>query len=214
MISRSRPFAALLACLLCASSGCGYLVDRGADFLDQYRIAVGAGSVGGVRGRARGRVDSGLMCGIKPHAAALGWKYGTPLYFHEADGRIYADQAEIFRATSITDLDYAHGRYASARTSFALLPGVFTWTDASPLDYSWEVPDEGLDYEDSHWLWSAETFRDNRWAQIHAFDVELEVGLFVYVDAGWSPGELLDFLLGLVTIDIAGDDGRFGEPRR
>ncbi len=33
--------------------------------------------------------------------------------------------------------------------------------------------------------------------------------MLVYVDTGYSPGELLDFLLGLLTIDIAADDGRF-----
>ena len=51
--------------------------------------------------------------------------------------------------------------------------------------------------------------RDHRYAQIHAFDVELELGLGVYLDAGWSPGEVLDFVLGLFTLDLAGDDGRW-----
>jgi hypothetical protein len=36
----------------------------------------------------------------------------------------------------------------------------------------------------------------------------VEVGLLVYVETGTSLGELADFLLGFIFIDIAGDDGR------
>jgi hypothetical protein len=46
----------------------------------------------------------------------------------------------------------------------------------------------------------------NRYARIHAFDIEAQVAIVAYVDVGWSPGEFLDFLLGFLTIDIAKDD--------
>ena len=205
-----RPRGILCTLLLpCILTSCQYLVDRGADFLDQGRISVGAGSVAGVRAQSLGLVDTGLMFGVKPNAAALGWRYGRPLYFDNNDGRMDADQAEIIKTTHMVNMDLAAGSYDSARNSAAVLPALFTWTDSSPTDFEWQVPEEGEDFEDRHWLWSSATFEQNRYAQIHAFDIEVEVGLLVYLDVGFSPGELLDFVLGLLTIDIAGDDGRF-----
>lgn len=197
--------ALVLASLALSLPSCRYLGNRAADFLDQFRGAVGVGTVAGVRARAVGVVDTGIMMGVKPRAAALGWRYGTPLAFRP-DRRADADQAEIFRTTSIDGLDYAAGSYRSARTSAAVLPAVFTWTDATPTRYEWLVPGEGEDFDDRHWIWSRESRRQNRHARIHAFDVEAEVGLFVYLDAGFSPGECLDFLLGFLGIDIAKDD--------
>jgi hypothetical protein len=190
--------------------GCNYVADRGLDFLDQYRVAIGLGSVAGLRFRNLGLVDSGLMIGVKPKAAALGWKYGTPLFFHEKDTRLDADQAEIIKTTSIIDLDYAKGTYWSARNSAAILPAIFTWTDATPRsgEYAWLVPEKGDCFDDRHWLWSGAAFGTNRYAQIHAFDNEFEIGFLVYLDVGWSLGESFDFLLGLFTIDLAKDDSR------
>jgi hypothetical protein len=194
--------------LLVLLAGCRYAGNRAADFLDQFRGAVGVGTTVGVRGRALGAVDTGLMMGVKPRPASLGWRYGTPLFFSEKDRRIDADQAEVFRATSISGFDFAAGSYRTARTSAALLPGIFTWTDATPRDYAWLVPEEGEDYRERTWIWNRENRRTNRYARIHAFDIEAEVALLAYVDVGWSPGEFLDFLLGFLTIDIAKDDHR------
>jgi hypothetical protein len=43
--------------------------------------------------------------------------------------------------------------------------------------------------------------------RLHEFDIEVEVSaIFVHVRFGLSPGELADALLGIFTIDIAGDD--------
>ena len=202
----------LLPCTLLAATAtlasCQYVTDRSLDFLDQYRVAIGVGSVVGARAKAGGMVETGLMVGIKPNAAALGWKYGSARYFHEADERVDGDQAQIVMTTSFVGLRYEEGSYEGARNSAAILPALFTWADASPVDYAWQVPEEGSLYDDRHWIWSTESFGGNRYAQIHAFDVELEVGFLGYVDLGYSPGEFLDFLLGLFTIDIARDDGR------
>jgi len=168
----------------------------------------GAGTVGGVRFKSGGLLESGVMFGVKPKALALGWRYGSPMYFNQADGRMDADQAEIFRTTSVTDLDYAAGSYSSAKQSLAVVPALLTWSDSTPRGFDWEVPEQGDDYEDRAWIWSREGFRDTRYEQIHAFDVEFEAGLFVYLDSGFSLGEFVDFLLGFVLIDIARDDGR------
>ncbi|MHC4342405.1 MAG: hypothetical protein ACYSX0_19600, partial [Planctomycetota bacterium] len=169
-----------------------------------------AGTTIGVRGRALGLVDTGLMVGVKPNATSLGWRYGKVLTFAGKDGRYDADHAEIIRTNSILDFDYEKGSYKSARKSVALFPALFTWTDSTPTGFEWEVPEEGEDFREKHWIWSKETGRNNRYAQIHAFDVEVEIGLLVYAEAGFSFGETLDFLLGIFTIDIAKDDGRIG----
>ena len=188
--------------------GCQYTKDRVLDFTDQYRLVAGVGTVGGVRFKSGGMLESGLMFGAKPKAAALGWRYGSPMFFDQSDGRLDSDQAEIFRTTSVTDLDYTRGSYTSAKESLAVVPALLTWSDSTPEDFDWEVPEEGEDFDDYNWIWSADGFRDSRYEQIHAFDVEVEVGLFVYLDSGYSLGELVDFLLGIVLIDIARDDGR------
>ncbi len=61
---------------------------------------------------------------------------------------------------------------------------------------------------DKHpWLWSGKAHEVAPTARIHAFDIEasLHAGI-VYLKAGFSPGELADFLLGWFGADIAGDD--------
>ena len=208
----SAARVAFLLVLLSAAS-CRYLGDRGLDFLDMYRVSVGVGSTVGVRARALGVVDTGLMVGVKPNLSALGWRYGKPLYFDQSDSRMDGDQAEIVKATSVRNLKWQEGSYESARTSAALLPALLTWTDATPDDYAWTVPEEGNEFKDQHWIWSRETSRNNRYAQIHAFDIEWDVGLGVYVESGFSIGEALDFVLGFFGIDIAKDDGRLASKK-
>ena len=68
------------------------------------------------------------------------------------------------------------------------------------------------DWVEGPWLWSEEALEQDPWAHVHAFDVELGAYLLVINGkAGFSPGEALDFLLGLFTIDIAQDDWRPAE---
>jgi hypothetical protein len=203
---RKRRFA--LGALCALSSSCGYIADRGLDALDPFRISAGLGSVAGVRFRNIGLIDTGLMVGLKPRSTALGWRYGVPLFFQNGDPLMDADQAEIVKTTSITGLEYGQGSYASARSSIAILPGLLTWADSTPSKYDWSVPDEGDEYDDHTWIWAPSSFPKNRYAQIHAFDGELELGLLVYVETGTSLGELADFVLGFIFIDIAGDDDR------
>lgn len=199
---------ATAALLLSACSGCGYVADRGIDFLDQYRIAAGVGSAVGVRARALGAFDTGLMFGVKPRATSIGVKYGDVLWVDTKESRVDADQAEIIKTTSLVAMDWGRGSYFSARSSAAILPAVFSWVDSTPTDYAWRVPEHSDLWDDRHWLWSSEGFASNRYQQMHAFDLEVEAGLLLYVDLGYSPGELADFLLGILTIDIAEDDDR------
>lgn len=204
-VARS-PILPLIPVLVLSS--CQYLQDRGMDFLDQYKTAVGVGPMGGVRVKSGGVLDTGLLVGAKPRALALGWRYSSPLFFQAADKNFDVDQAEIIKTTSMVDFNIGTGSYKSARTSAAVLPALFSWIDTTPTDYEWYVPAVSDDYNDRHWIWGGASWAGSRYAQIHAFDLELEIGLFVYMEWGFSPGEALDFWLGWFLIDIAQDDGR------
>jgi hypothetical protein len=142
---------------------------------------------------------------------ALGWKYGRAYYFAAGPGfiKLDADQAAIYKLTSLIGLDYESADYDLARTSYAILPAAFTWVDSTNRDaVEWMVPEEGSELAKDYYLWSAPDTPKNRYAMIHAFDAEIELAIVGYVDLGYSPGELVDFLLGIFTIDIAADDGR------
>ena len=69
-----------------------------------------------------------------------------------------------------------------------------------------EESGESEDFVDDM-IWFTPVTPLTRKARVHAFDLELSVFAgFLYTRAGFSPGEFLDFLLGWVGIDIAGDD--------
>jgi hypothetical protein len=196
----------LLAALLASLCSCAYLGDRVYDAVDPFRASVGAGTTVGVRGCALGLANTGLLVGMKPNAAALGLRYGRFRLVRSADGRMDADQAEIVKYTSIVDFDLVKGSYRTASTGAAVLPFLFTWSDATPTDFEWTVPEEGDVFRELNWLWSAETTRNNRYAQVHAFDIEVDLAIGVYGELGFSPGEVVDFFLGILTMD----DGRLG----
>ena len=198
----------LLPVALLVLSSCQYVGDRAMDFADQFRATAGAGVTVGLWGRKLGLFDTGLMIGLKPRATALGWKYGIPLWTDLSDNLVDGDQVAIVKGTHIYGLDYGKGSYDSAWTSVAVLPGILSWGDSTPDDYEWVVPEEGDVYDDQYWIWSEKGFEQNRFAQIHAFDIEMEAAFVLYLSGGYSPGETVDFLLGLILIDIAGDDGR------
>lgn len=200
----------LLPLLIGPLAGCNYLGDRGLDFLDQFNASVGLGTTVGVRGEYLGLVDTGIMAGVKPKATAFGWKYGEMLHLNSKDKRVDADQSQIVWNAHLLDMDYGKGTYTSATNSVAVLPFLLTWGDGTPDGFDWLVPEEGEDVEDRYWLWSSEGFEANRWAQIHAFDIEVGAAIGLWADLGYSPGEFADFLLGILTIDIARDDGRLG----
>lgn len=192
-----------------AASSCKAAANRGADFLDQFKFVVGATSGGGVRVNAAGLVHTGLNIGIKPDGTSWGWKYGSIKNFATptADVTFDADQAWLVKTMTVSRLNYASGSYRYGMESFFLLPALLSRVDAASADtIHWYVPEEGVRVQGRHWIWSREATREARAAQIHAFDMELEIGLIGYIDMGFSPGEALDFWLGFLGLDIADDD--------
>ena len=203
------PFLSALVFPFLLFPSCAYLADRGADFLDPYRAVVGTGTGGGIRTSALGLFDTGLIFGVKPQQTAFGWKYGRPLIFRATGNGLEADQSWIVMTTHFENWRLAGNEYKVAEKRLGVLPALFTWADTTYRgEPRWYVPEEGVEIEGDDYLWSAATWKYNRYAMIHAFDIETEIAVVAYLDLGYSPGEALDFLLGLLTIDLAGDDGR------
>lgn len=210
-IAWRRLAGALLIAFIASFQSCAYLTDRGMDFLDQYRGAVGVGTGGGARVCALGLINTGLLFGAKPQASSLGWKYGRPLIVTGTarPTGVEMDQVYLVISTSYENWDYASHDYKLSRQSFFLLPALFSWVDTTYRDEDiWYVPEEGVELEGRYYLWTGTAWRRNRYAMIHAFDVEFEIAILAYLELGFSPGEALDFWLGILTIDIAKDDGR------
>lgn len=202
-----------VGCLLLASlalGACNGPAAAGRDFLDPYRIVVGAGSGAGVRINHFGLLHTGLMSGVQPHALQLGWKYGEAYAFQPGRGlAMEAEQSLLYKTTSLFDYDFAKGDFKLARTSYAALPAVFSWVDSAPRDdVDWKVPDHGVALERERYLWSLDALDEQRFAAVHAFDLELQLMLLVNVDIGYSPGEALDFITSLFGLDLAKDDDR------
>ncbi len=205
-----HPFVAVLLAALTLPS-CAYLTDRGVDFLDPYRAAGGLGTGGGLRISYLGLFSTGINFGIKPQAASLGWKYGRPFLLspslHQA--KFEADHAWVVYTSTLENCNYASADYKLARKSIAALPAFLTWADTTYREGDkWYALDDGVPLEGDNYIWTGRTWRNNRYVMIHAWDIELEMGALAYLDLGYSPGEALDFLLGIFTIDLAKDDGR------
>ena len=206
---RLRFAAAILTVAILPS--CAYLTDRGVDFLDQYRAVGGVGTGGGLRFSYLGLVSTGINFGIKPQATSLGWKYGRPFLVSSSlhHAKFEGDQAWVLYTTTLENCNYASADYKLARKSVAVLPMFLTWTDTTYREGDkWYALGEGVDLAGDNYIWTGKTWRNNRYAMIHAWDVELEIGFLAYLDLGYSLGEALDFLLGIFTVDLARDDGR------
>ena len=179
------------------------------DLLDPFRLLVGGTTGGGVRVNAAGLAHTGVNIGIKPGASSFGLKYGRGYFILPESNwlRYDADQSLVVWNTTVLGADFTKAEFDLARSSFALMPILFSWIDATdPTAAEWRVPEEGVAIDQAHWIWSGWAWENARFGMIHALDVEVELGLLVYADVGFSPGELVDFVVGFSTIDLAGDD--------
>lgn len=193
-----------------ALGACNGPANAGRDLLDPWRASVGLSSGVGVRANWAGLVHTGLNLGIKPHGSALGVKYGEIYGFQLADSNYEADPSSVYVTKSTFDGNFGSGSYKLVRESYALFPALLSWVDSAPADaVEWRVPEEGAELDGLEWIWSSAALERSRFGAVHAFDAEVEVSLFLYVDLGISPGEIVDFFLGVLTgLDIALDDGR------
>lgn len=200
-MTRSR--AALFLFLLFAP-GCLYSSNRGQDFLEIFRLQGGIGRGLGVTASAVGLLHVGLNTpGQFPHRSGLGFVYGDVYFLSGAVSDI-----DFMRGLHDETLcvDHANLEYAHSHKCWAVLPAVFSRVDTfTGPDYP--ETEDPKDWVEGPWLWSREALDADPWAHVHAFDGELGIYLLILnLKAGLSPGEAVDFLLGIFTIDIARDD--------
>lgn len=182
------------------STGCqttvgNYFANRARDLGDCLALQAGIGFGLGVEAKAAGVAHLAIGGGGLSNLVSLGWAYGRLCPTGGPRGR-RAPKGYVFlgfpflqpEAHGFSIMDCLHENGVSGSDEhhcYIVLPALTEWL--AP-EKEWER-------------------RERRWARTHAFDVEASVmALFVGARVGISPGEILDFLLGWVGIDIAGDD--------
>ncbi len=177
-LARCARGAALLALVL-VTSGCAtgtYLRDRGLDLLDPLRFSLSAGPELSIDVQATDLLHVMVGGGQHVEAGMHGRRFGAGSFLH----------------LGLPVVPFLEGGVLYGRSLFTETRGA--WRAEDVADECYLVHSFGF----------APTNPDPSW--IHALDVEVGFTVLVGARAGFSVGELLDFLLGLVTIDIADDD--------
>ena len=183
---RGKALAAtlLLATALLASGCATYVRDRVADAGDIFTVTVGTGI--GVTAKA-GPIHTGLGYGIDLYGLRGGEFGSFAPHAPEDEWPLSGDIAFIISAfggfAPHADRAYARGKtFASAYL---------------------DNPEKLLPLVDPPWDWDEEwhSIIHPQWTQI-----DLSLGLIASVRVGFNPGELVDFVLGFVGLDLYGDD--------
>jgi hypothetical protein len=210
----------LLLLLPLLATGCqttvgNYFANRGRDLGDCFLMQAGFGVGLGVDVKAAGvaHVNFGFSAFIPFTSVGIvygEWRPTRPQAHFSGDSE-FGMPGALFLPTDTVYMHVAPIPGAGAgHCCYWVLPVALSWVQLSSAT---AVPDG----PHTRWLWSEEPIPEDydptdfeagmRSARIHAFNIE--AGVFVLVvgaRAGFSPGEFLDFLLGWVGIDIAGDD--------
>jgi hypothetical protein len=185
----------LILCLLlsCAVfSGCTYSKNRANDFLDSMRLSVGVGFGVGVQAKATGFFHPSF--GLGGAAQKFGWDTRGPEVgtWHEVEG-FFPVGTLIMPMQPLPNSEHSEG---------LTLPWMYQRSSAgstkvgSYLFFSTPPSDERLKEGSTAWRWIALIF-------------DFEAGFsapIINARVGANPPELIDFLLGWTTLDIAGDD--------
>ncbi len=192
---------ALLAWLLVAATGCNtvvgnYLGNRASDFGDCFRAEARVLSLG-VDVKAAGIARTGLYTDFRGARAALGWNYGQ---FVACRGGGAPPAPSRHYVIGLLAFDYPMQGDAMDPPVYSMEPFM---AGAATLQLK---PLPGTPYDKSTFVKNPWKKGGSRWHRIHAFDVEVGVGLFVGLRLGFSIGEFVDFLTGWFGADIAQDD--------
>lgn len=182
MATSGRIAAALLgSAFFC---GCGYFADRGRDFAEIWKADADFGV--GLKGEAR--LGDILHLGVGGDEAI--WRYGVDY------GKPLSARMEEYLFPIAFIQEYAD----SGKGKYLLPPWWFIhYTRHKRSSPNWQTPD--CDTECYGFLPLA-TKRRTR-TLLHAFDVEASAfAVFLGLEFGFSPGELVDFLVGLATLDL------------
>ena len=216
----------------CQTTVGNYFTNRGRDLGECFRLQVGGGPGLGVGARVGGLLDVGLGVATYYREHGVGWHYGDGYAFGigttgeleewDVNFTILQPLAVIASPFLLLGPPEIHGGnlawlflapphwetmkshkdgWKREHSSWAVIPAYLSLMNDETPEVS-----RGSDL-----LWSRQVTDVTRKARVHAFDVEASVYAgIVYARAGFSPGELLDFLLGWFGVDIAGDDRGLG----
>lgn len=181
-----------------------YFANRARDLGECFCVDVG-GAVGvGAGVEAAGVAHVGLGWGCSPHFAAIGWEYGHAFAFGATTGAYTSDGlVETWLPFPWPIAGMGHGPDMMHVEQFRVRHGVGStighWCNAALPGW---LHGNGFDHAPP-----------SLWSRVHAFDVKVSAfaGL-AYVRAGFSLGELADFILGWIGLDIAGDDRPLASP--
>ena len=216
----------------CQTAVGNYFANRGRDLGECVRLEASAALGLGVSARAAGIADLGVMAGFTLPFYRVGWRYGRPLYPTTGpDGGLDLDLNLVLWHYVLEDSIWSSGPMGGhgsrGHWCWGALPGAWSYSETKAshrtrmaaqdlaLREWWDGGERGpmpVERGDHLWkptlrLWTVDAVERDRWAHVHAFDVEATVyGGFFRVSAGFSPGEFVDFLLGWLGVDIAGDD--------
>jgi hypothetical protein len=185
---------ALGICLLCLSlgAGCRYVSDRASDFGDI--LSLGFSDGGGLLARASATRLVSVEVGARKDETFYGLRRD---HFH------WVESSYGFPFSSFWSARMAEEPYKE-----------WLWTDIVRTSHSKLVFPESISrprltqgYEERSYHLFVLTQRENA-RLVDELDVEVSASaLIAGVTIVASPGELLDFLAGLFTLDLAGDDG-------
>jgi hypothetical protein len=208
-----RKLLPLLALIALCGSGCStavgyYFGNRAKDFGECFRLNAGLGVGLGVDAKVAGLLHVGFSGGVSSPRYSMGWRYGAPFAFGLGDpggsliGDVHTPVSHYLAPDGykwLLHMGEAYptrpgGRRTSVHGCYWFLPAAFSGVNKK-------------------WLWS-EQARPPTWERLHIFDIELGATLgFVHAQAGFSPGEFVDFVLGWFGVDIADDDIPFVPPK-
>jgi len=186
--TRTSFFTVSLVSIL--SVGCSYIGSRSQDFSDILRMEVGYPAIG-VYAEATPLIHTGLdvWLAAKSHSGkALGtFETRTP-----EPSQFLAYSVLLFHARGFdpdpVPADQDPEEYALSEEAIQKVPHAGTMTHAHEMGRAFENP-------------QPDHLRVIRWA-----DVEIDVGALLGLRMRASPGELMDFALGWIGLDIGEDD--------
>jgi hypothetical protein len=181
--------------------GCGYLADRALDFTDF--IYFGASTGGGVIVRAQATHLVSLELGARSDERMYGWRERHGIWDESSFGiftsSFWSPVLGSETPPAWNGLDVI--KTSHSKTAFGTGKMVLQENDPTrPLIEEQRV------VETKHHLFILTKSTDMSVTRF--FDVQVDASAVIGgVQVGISPGELVDFLLGFLTIDLAGDDG-------